>query len=475
MLKTYLQSRPYLKFAIAAALAWTAGAVLSVGWNLKSQSVAVENAARAAAGTAIEKDVVYRKWNAGHGGVYVPISPYGEPNIYLEGISDRDIETTDGKWLTLVNPAYMNRQVHEMELSRTGSRGHLTSLRPLRPGNAPDEWEREALQTMVSGNEEFSGVQVLEDGREYMRLMRPLITEDACLKCHEQHGYTVGQIRGGLSVSTPMEPFREAVSASARAIWSWHIITWIIGIAGIVFSASRLNSFYRRQDRSEQLIRDSLHEKEFLLREIHHRVKNNLQVISGMLELQAALVKDPSARTSLQEGRNRVMTMALIHQKLYQSKDMALIRMDSYLQSLVADLSSAFGVDRERVEMKVDADAVGLNLDMAIPFGLLVSELVTNVIKYAFPGGGEGPRGTVAVRFREREDGHYILEVSDNGIGLPEGFDPDTAGSLGLKLVHALVGQLGGEISRGRPPGTTWRIVCPPYHAAEGVALPEPG
>jgi two-component sensor histidine kinase len=475
MPKTYLKSRPYLKFAMAAALAWTVGAVVSVGWNLKSQAIAVESTARAAARTAFEKDVVYRKWNSIHGGVYVPVSPYAEPNIYLEGVVDRDIETTGGKRLTLMNPAYMNRQVHEIDLSRTGSRGHLTSLRPLRPENAPDEWEREALQTMVSGREEYSGVQILDDGREYMRLMRPLITEEACLKCHEQHGYTVGQIRGGLSVSTPMEPFREAVAGSVKAIWSWHLFTWIIGIAGIVFSADRLNDFYRRQERSEQLIRASLQEKEVLLREIHHRVKNNLQVISGMLELQAALVKDPSARTSLQEGRNRVMSMALIHQKLYQSQDMAQVRMDSYVQSLVGDLFSAFGVDRERIAMKIEAEAVRLNLDVAIPFGLLVSELVTNAIKYAFPEGGDGEKGEVAVRFRESQDGHYILEVTDNGIGLPEGFDLDSANSLGLKLVHALVGQLGGEISRGKAPGTAWKIICPPYHAADGVVDPEPG
>ena len=444
---------------------------MSVAWNLKSQTIAVENTARAAARTAYEKDVVYRIWSAMHGGVYVPVSSNAEPNIYLKGIADRDVETRGGKQLTLINPAYMNRQVHEIELSRTGSRGHLTSLRPVRPGNAPDEWEREALEAMVTEREEYSGIQEM-DGREYMRYMRPLITEEACLKCHEQHGYRVGQIRGGLSVSTPMEPFRKAVEASTRAIWFWHVFTWFVGIVGIAFSANRLTQYFRRQEISEQLIRDSLQEKEVLLREIHHRVKNNLQVISGMLELQAALVKDPSARTSLQEGRNRVMTMALIHQKLYQSEDIAQIHMDSYVQSLVADLFSAFGVVEENVLMKVEAEAVRLNLDTAIPFGLLVSELVTNAIKYAFPPGREGEKGEVAVSFREREDGKYLLTVSDNGIGLPEGFDLATGASLGLKLVHTLVEQLGGEVSLAVTTGTTWTIICPPYQGAEGVVDP---
>jgi two-component sensor histidine kinase len=473
MRKTYLKSRPYLKFAIAVALAWTVGSFVSVGWNLKSQSIAVKNNATAAAKTAFEKDVVYRMWNSAHGGVYVPVSSYAVPNIYLEGNVDRDIETTDGKRLTLVNPAYMNRQVHEIELIRTGSRGHLTSLKPIRPENAPDEWERGALELMVTGVEEYSSIQVM-DGREYLRYMRPLITEEACLKCHARHGYKVGQIRGGLSVSTPMEPFREAVAASIRGIWFWHIFTWFIGIAGIVFSSNRLTDYYRRQEKSEQLIRTSLQEKEVLLREIHHRVKNNLQVISGMLELQAALVKDPSARTALQEGRNRIMSMALIHQKLYQSQDIAQIHMVSYLQSLVVDLFSAYGVDKDKISLKVEAEAVQVNLDTAIPFGLLVGELVTNAIKYAFPPDREVEKGEVAVSFCELEDGYYSLTVSDNGVGLPEEFDLDKAASLGLKLVHTLVEQLGGVITLESAPGTTWTISCPPYQGAEGAVDPLP-
>jgi len=269
-----------------------------------------------------------------------------------------------------------------------------------------------------------------------------------------------------------MEPFREAVAASTRAIWSWHLFTWILGIAGIVFSANRLTGFYRRHERNEKIIRDSLEEKEMLLREIHHRVKNNLQVISGMLELQGVLVKDPSAKTALREGRNRVMSMALIHQKLYQSQDMAQVRMDSYIKSLVADLFSAYGVDDRKILMKVEAEAIRLDLDIAIPFGLLVGELVTNAIKYAFPPSREGEKAGILVSFREREEGDYILSVSDNGIGLPEGFDLDKASSLGLKLVHSLAEQLRGRVMLARGPGTAWTIICPPYLGAGDAVEP---
>jgi two-component sensor histidine kinase len=129
-------------------------------------------------------------------------------------------------------------------------------------------------------------------------------------------------------------------------------------------------------------------------------------------------------------------------------------------------------VVEEDVSMKFEVEAVLLNLDTAIPFGLLISELVTNAIKYAFGPGREGEKNEIGVSFREREDGKYLLTVSDNGMGLPESFDLGTAASLGLKLVHTLVEQLGGEVSLAVTPGTTWTIICPPYEGAEGVLDP---
>jgi len=133
MQKTYFKSRPYLKFAMAAALAWTAGAVVSAGWNLKSQAIAVQNTARAAAKMAYEKDVVYRMWSSMHGGVYVPVSSYAEPNIYLKGVEDRDIETTDGKRLTLINPAICEESGNDTFRFPWSKKSRPDFLRP-RPG-----------------------------------------------------------------------------------------------------------------------------------------------------------------------------------------------------------------------------------------------------------------------------------------------------------------------------------------------------
>lgn len=462
-----LNTRPYLRFAFAAAAALTLGAALSLSWNLNNTYRTVEDSARTAARTAYEKDMVYRAWSSRHGGVYVPVSDYATPNPFLEGIDGRDVTTDDGRLLTLINPSYMNRQVHEMEREKTGAWGHLTSLDPIRPGNAPDKWERRALRRVLSGQEEFSEVDMI-DGLEYMRLMRPVTTEESCMKCHEQHGFEVGDLRGGLSVAIPMEPFIISAAVSVRSIQFGHIITWILGIAGIVFSTNRLNEYYRNHEVAEARIRDSLQEKEVLLREVHHRVKNNLQVISGMLELQASTVPDEEARTSLREGRNRVMTMSLIHQKLYQSEDIAHIAMDSYMKGLSADLFSSYGVDPSRVSLRVLADPVHLGLDMAIPMGIIANELITNAIKYAFPEGPSRRQGSITVRFQDAGDEKVVLTVSDDGAGLPPDFDLEKATSLGLKLVHSMVDQLGGKISVGDPPGVTWTISCPIYHGVQG-------
>jgi two-component sensor histidine kinase len=174
---------------------------------------------------------------------------------------------------------------------------------------------------------------------------------------------------------------------------------------------------------------------------------------------------------SLMEGRNRVMTMSMIHQKLYQSEDVANIAMDSYIRGLAADLFSSYGVDLLRVRLAVEADSVHLGLDMAIPMGLIVNELITNAIKYAFPDDSKDLPGLITIRFQDSGDEEVTLIVSDDGVGLPGGFDLDKAASLGLKLVHNIVGQLGGGISLGGAPGVTWTITCPIYHGAEGSSF----
>jgi len=184
-----------------------------------------------------DKDILYRRWAAMHGGVYAPVTEKTPPNPYLSQIPERDITTPSGKKLTLVNPAYMTRQVHDLARQTEGVLGHITSLNPIRAENAPDPWETKALQEFQKGAAEVSSLNEI-DRRQYMRFMRPMITEDACLKCHAQQGYKKGDIRGGISVSVPMDVYFRVLYREIASEGIVYSVIWLIGI-GFIFGGSR--------------------------------------------------------------------------------------------------------------------------------------------------------------------------------------------------------------------------------------------
>lgn len=198
-----------------------------------------------------------------------------------------------------------------------------------------------------------------------------------------------------------------------------------------------------------------LDEKEVLLKKIHHRVKNNLQVISSLLNLQAAKISDPDTKDLLRESQNRVRTMALIHEKLYQSSDLAQVNFKSYLQSLLTYLTQSYRERSVNVTAQIEAEDIMLDIDAAIPCGLIVNELVSNSLKYAFP---DNQPGTIKLTCHQPRAGHYVLAISDDGIGLPDGFDIAKAPSLGYKLVVNLTAQLEGKLDLSSDRGTTCRI-----------------
>lgn len=211
----------------------------------------------------------------------------------------------------------------------------------------------------------------------------------------------------------------------------------------------------KRRLYEEQIVK-SLQEKEILLREIHHRVKNNLQIISSLLHLQAATDHSGAQRDLFIESQNRILTMALVHEELYRSDDLASIDLLAYMRKLVDRLLSAMG-DRRRIQGMVGGETVSLTIDAAIPSGLIVNELVTNSFKHAF-GPGETGEITISVC---RLDDMAVLEISDTGCGLPEGYDFRSAKSLGLQLVVRLVKQLHGSIDLLPGTGTRFRLAFP--------------
>ncbi len=202
--------------------------------------------------------------------------------------------------------------------------------------------------------------------------------------------------------------------------------------------------------KAEERIITSLREKEVLLQEIHHRVKNNLQVVSSMLSLQANTENDSKVTDALLEGERRVRVMARVHENLYRSADLASVNTSKYIEGIVNDLRHNYQDRMKDISIRIDTDDITLNIDMAIPLGQIGSELVSNALKHAFP---DGRSGIVEVSFKRNND-RLVFSVADDGVGMPEETELDARKSLGLQLVNALAQKLGGEVTVSREKGT---------------------
>ncbi len=214
-------------------------------------------------------DHAIRAWVASHGGIYVPSNERTPSNPHLAHLPDRDITKPSGQRLTLMNPAYAARQLNETILDMRGVAGHITSLKPLRPENEPDDWERTALIEFEQGEvekREFTTV----DGQPHLRFMRPMLTEKSCLKCHGAQGYQVGDIRGGVSVSVPMAPLLAVGRKHKVTVTMGHAMLWLLGLAGIVLATRRIS---QEMDQNE-VARAALQKSEHLYRQLVEGTEN---------------------------------------------------------------------------------------------------------------------------------------------------------------------------------------------------------
>lgn len=239
----------------------------------------------------------------------------------------------------------------------------------------------------------------------------------------------------------------------------------VLGLAGYIFRGERLKAraYSQLKQKSEEIenknrvIEGALLEKEALLKEIHHRVKNNLQVISSILNMQSRSTASPEMLTAIQEGQSRVKAMALIHQKLYQTEKLSEIDFHEYAGELVTHLSSIFSPQKgEGITPKIAATNIKLDIDIAIPLGLILNELISNAYKYAFEG---SRHGEISVELKRVDGDKLQLDVADNGKGLPADFSLEKAKSLGLKLVNILTRQLNGQLSIQSKGGARFSIL----------------
>jgi len=232
----------------------------------------------------------------------------------------------------------------------------------------------------------------------------------------------------------------------------------IIGILAILFLMVALFAFVKKQKQSKvlaeknKLIEKALHEKQLLLKEVHHRVKNNFQIISSLLELQSKGIEDEKAKELAAEGKNRVKSMALIHQKLYQNDDL-LIYFDDYINKLVKEIESMYG-SKGKTKVYLSIPKIAFDIDTAIPLGLIVNELVTNAFKY-----GAKEESIINIKINEQNEGTFCLEVKDNGTGMPEDFNFSKAKSMGLRLVKNLSRQLHGSVNYRNAQGAVFQVL----------------
>jgi PAS domain S-box-containing protein len=208
----------------------------------------------------------------------------------------------------------------------------------------------------------------------------------------------------------------------------------------------------------EQNLQASLEEKELLLREVHHRVKNNLQVISSIFSLQSQYVDHPDILSLLTESQDRIRSMALIHENLYQSDSLARIDFADYIRNLVRNLFISYNIYADQLDLQIQVEAIPLNIDSAIPCGLLLNELVSNALKHGFPNGA---KGTLQIQFEQQENQQFRLLVRDSGKGLSNDFDFNQVNSLGLRLVRALTRQLNGQLTSRNENGAVFEVLFP--------------
>ena len=232
------------------------------------------------------------------------------------------------------------------------------------------------------------------------------------------------------------------------------IATW--GSKENKFTTSIIRDVTERQ-RNEKMLQNSLNEKDMLLKEIHHRVKNNLMIISSLLNLQSRYIKDEESKNIFKESQNRARSMALIHERLYQSTDLKRIDFGDYIRTLSYDLYDTYVMDKTLVSLNVDVGDIMLDIDISIPLGLIINELITNCLKHAFL---EGTSGKINIKLQNL-DNKYQLEVEDNGIGFPEDIDYKNTDSLGLRLITSLTEQIDGEIELNNISGTSFKITFP--------------
>lgn len=462
------------RYAWGLAAGWTLVTFALITLNVRHEWQQAGETALTQARSNVQRDLIYRHWNAKYGPVYVPTSNGIPPNPYLSDVSGRDVVTAGGQVLTQVNPAYMTRLVFELAAEEYGVQGHITSLRPVRPENRPDAWESEALRAFERGSQEISST-VSYYGESYFRLMKPLVTTEECLGCHRKHGYRVGDIRGGISVMVSMEPLhriaRQDIIVSSLSI----ALLWIGGVGGILMGAVQLRRTMEQRDRAErdvamlnrnlvaqkQKLETANKELETFASTVSHDLRSPLSTISGFCNIMRELPEDKHLERcarytgviSREVDRMEKLVRALLEFSRVTRADIKRepVNLSLIAQEIAAELKSA---EPDRAVTFTIAEGAKVRGD-AVLLRAVMQNLLSNAWKFT------GKQVEALVEFGVmRQNGSEIFFVKDNGAGFDsakadrmfEAFqrlhgDTEFKGTgIGLATVKRIITRHGGRV-----------------------------
>jgi len=283
------------------------------------------------------------------------------------------------------------------------------------------------------------------DGLEMIKLIKEITPE---IKVIVMSAYSI------------KEYFLEAINLGVngyliKPVDAKKLYTMIDDLASQIVLKKELESREQQRREAEENLKRSLAEKDILLKEVHHRVKNNMQIISSILKMQERQVEDPKLKEVLEESQNRIRSMALVHEDLYRNENLENIKFINYAKSLAGNLMRTFSEQQGKISVVYEIEDVLLPLDTGIPCGLIINELISNSFKYAFK---DREKGTIKLGLKTNEEGKYTLEVSDDGVGFDKEFVVESAKTLGLKIVNKLVQQIDGTLEYDFSQGTKFII-----------------